>query len=69
MTVMIGTVLDGPATRLQAGQALQRMRLTAAVGGVPVRAVPSALCSAVDRQAMRRLVGGGLWPQAVLLLG
>jgi hypothetical protein len=37
--LIIGTVLDDPAARLQAGQAAQRVVLTAATEGVPVRSV------------------------------
>ena len=34
--LIVGTVLDGPAARLQAGQAAQRVVLTAAALGVPI---------------------------------
>jgi hypothetical protein len=67
--VVIGTVLDGAATRLQAGQGMQRVLLTAATGAVPARPMPLALRNPVARQAVRDQIGGGLWPQAVLVLG
>ena len=67
--VVIGTVLDGAATQLQAGQGMQRELLTAAAGALPAHPVPSALRNPVDRQAVRDQIGGGLWPQAVLVLG
>ena len=67
--VVIGTVLDGAATQLQAGQGMQRVLLTAAAGALPAHPVPSALRNPVDRQAVRDQIGGGLWPQAVLVLG
>jgi hypothetical protein len=66
--VVIGTVLDGAATRLQAGQALQRVLLTAAGGAVPARTVPSALRDARGRESVRDLIGGGVWPQAIVTL-
>jgi hypothetical protein len=67
--VVIGTVLDGAATQIQAGQGMQRVLLTAATGAVPAQPVVSALRNPVDRQAVRDHIGGGLWPQAVLRLG
>ena len=66
--VVIGTVLDSPAARLQAGQAMQRALLTATVNGVAARPVPAVLSDPADRAAVRELIGGGLWPQAVLLM-
>ena len=67
-TVVIGTVLDSPAARLQAGQAMQRALLTATVNGVAARPVPAVLSEPADRAAVRELIGGGLWPQAVLCM-
>jgi hypothetical protein len=65
-TLIIGTVLDGPSARLQAGQAAQRVVLTAATAGVLVRPLPAVLNLPTDRQTVRDLIGGGLWPQAAL---
>lgn len=65
-TLIVGTVLDGPGARLQAGQAAQRVVLTAAMAGAPVRSLPAVLNRPADRQSIRELIGGGLWPQAVL---
>ncbi|MET0863002.1 MAG: hypothetical protein ABWZ98_01580 [Nakamurella sp.] len=65
---VIGTVLDGPVARLQAGQAMQRVLLTAAVNGLAARPVPAVLGEPNGRAALRELIGGGLWPQAVLQL-
>ena len=67
-TVVIGTVLDSPAARLQAGQAMQRALLTATVNGVAARPVPAVLSQPAVRVAVRELIGGGLWPQALLCL-
>ena len=64
--LIIGTVLDDPAARLQAGQAAQRVVLTAATAGVPVRSLNAVLGQPAHRRFIRELVGGGLWPQAVL---
>jgi hypothetical protein len=64
--LIVGTVLDGPGARLQAGQAAQRVLLTAATAGVPVRPLPAVLNRPSDRQTMRESIGGGLWPQAAL---
>jgi len=64
--VVIGTVLDSPGARLQSGQAMQRAVLTAVVNGVATRPDPSALDQPAARLAVRELIGGGLWPQAVL---
>jgi hypothetical protein len=61
-------VLDGPAARLQAGQAAQRVVLTATAAGVPIRSLPTVLNLPAHRQTMRELIGGGLWPQAALSL-
>jgi len=64
--LIVGTVLDGPGARLQAGQAAQRVVLTAAMAHVPVRSLPAVLNRPADRQTIRQLIGGGLWPQAAL---
>jgi hypothetical protein len=69
MPIVIGTVLDAPSTRLQSGQAMQRVLLTAAVNGVPARPERGALHSTARRADLRSLIGGGLWPQAMLLVG
>jgi len=67
-SVVIGTVLDSPVARLQAGQAMQRALLTATVNGVAARPVPAVLSQPAVRVAVRELIGGGLWPQALLCL-
>jgi hypothetical protein len=66
--LIVGTVFDGPGARLQAGQAAQRVVLTAAAAGVPIRSLPEVLNRPAQRLAMRELIGGGLWPQAALSL-
>ncbi|MET0966861.1 MAG: hypothetical protein ABWZ02_10710 [Nakamurella sp.] len=69
LIVVIGTVLDSPVARLQAGQAMQRALLTATINGVVARPDPAALGQPAARATVRELIGGGLWPQAVLRLG
>jgi hypothetical protein len=69
MAVIIGTVLDGPGARLQAGQAAQRVVLTAATLGVPLTPLPTAFTSDDGRRQVRQMLGGGLWPQVLLRLG
>jgi len=64
--LVIGTVLDGLGAQLQAGQATQRVALTAATMGRPAKTMPQVLQQAGNRHALRELIGGGLWPQAVL---
>jgi hypothetical protein len=69
LVAVIGTFHDSSLARLQAGQAVQRVLLTATVAGLSasfrsqVVAVPSA------RKQLRELIVNGLWPQAVLHLG
>lgn len=65
---VIGTVLDGPAARLQAGQATQRVLLTATMCGLTARPVHGVLQDTESRQAVRSEIGGGLWPQSLLRL-
>ena len=55
-----------PAAHLQAGQAVQRVLLTAAVAGVSLYRAAEALSTAQGRSELRANLGGGLWPQAVL---
>ena len=63
--LIIGTVLDGLGAQLQAGQAAQRVVLTAAMMDQPVSPLRIVLQSNGNRRAVRELIGGGLWPQAV----
>jgi hypothetical protein len=65
---VIGTVLDSPVARLQAGQAMQRALLTATVNGVSAGPGPAVLSGPGDRAVVRELIGGGLWPQVLLSL-
>jgi hypothetical protein len=66
---VIGTVHDGPTAQVQAGQALQRVLLTAVSTGVDSQLLPDAGQQPSTRTRLRTLIGGGLWPQIVLRLG
>ncbi|QKV73902.1 hypothetical protein [Amycolatopsis sp. Hca4] len=65
----VGTFTDGVPARLQAGQALQRILLTAAAEGSTATPVPHALATTARRYELREHLGGALWPQAVLHVG
>ncbi|MEP6561830.1 MAG: hypothetical protein ABJD68_12260, partial [Nakamurella sp.] len=60
VAVVIGTVLDSAVTRLQAGQAMQRVLLTATVSGITAQPVPDGLTEPGSLAALRELIGGGL---------
>lgn len=66
VALIVGTVLDGPSAHLQAGQAAQRVWLTATTLGVPLARGDHLMWSSADRRAVRQVIGGGLWPQALL---
>jgi len=67
--LVVGSVLDGPTARLQSGQGLQRVLLTAALHGAPGQVDPEPLREPTGRRRVRTIIGGGLWPQAVLRVG
>lgn len=69
LVVVVGSFHDLPPSRLQAGQATQRVLLTAASAGLPACFLPSVIEVPDTRRALRTLIGGGLWPQVVLLIG
>ena len=66
---LIGTVHDGPTAQVQAGQALQRVLLTAVSAGVNSELFPDAGQQPSPRTRLRALIGGALWPQIVLRIG
>lgn len=69
MLAVVRTVSDRPADWLAAGQALQRIMLTAAVDGVQVGLLNQP-CQLPDlRAALRSLAEGTGYPQAVLRVG
>lgn len=67
--LIVGTVLDGRGAQLQAGQAAQRVTLTAAALGAATSPVGALLQQQENRRRVRELMGGALWPQVVLRLG
>lgn len=69
LLVCIGSFTDRPVDHLIAGQAMQRVLLTAMAAAVAASFVPEPVVVDTARLALRRVLGGGLWPQAVLRLG
>lgn len=66
---VVGTFGDGPLAQLQAGEALEAVLLTATARGLAASIIAAPLEVASGRAEVRRILGGGLWPQAVLRLG
>jgi nitroreductase len=69
LVVVVGTFLDVPLARLQAGQAMQRVLLAATAAGLSASFLSEVVAVTATRRQLRDLVVGGLWPQAVLRLG
>lgn len=69
ITAVVGSLRDLPTARLQAGQALERVLLTAVACDVHTDVLPAPLSGGGDRMRVRDVIGGGLWPQAVIRLG
>ncbi|WP_406630987.1 Acg family FMN-binding oxidoreductase [Amycolatopsis sp. WGS_07] len=69
MVVVIGTFADQPIDRLRAGQAMQRVLLTATARGIDASFISQPVEVPATRARLRDLLGGGLWPQIVLRLG
>ena len=67
--LVVATTLDQPLAQLYAGQALQHLLLLATVRGLAASFVAPPVEVAETRAELRGLLGGGLWPQAVLRLG
>lgn len=67
--VVIGTFADEPIDRLRAGQAMQRVLLTATTHGIDASFISQPVEVPAIRARLRDLLGGGLWPQIVLRLG
>jgi hypothetical protein len=66
---VIGSFHDVPLAHLQAGQAMQRVLLTATTAGLSASFLSQMVEVPGTRTQLRELIGGGLWPQAVLRLG
>ena len=69
LVVVIGSFADGRMDRLRAGQAMQRVLLTAGTAGLDASFISQPVEVAPARAELRKLLGGGLWPQIVLRLG
>ncbi|MET1074651.1 MAG: nitroreductase [Umezawaea sp.] len=67
--VVLCSFYDGPLGELQAGQALQRVLLSAAALGLSASFLSQAVEVDGTREELRRELGGSLFPQTVLRLG
>lgn len=66
---VVATFRDSPLTHLQAGQAMQQVLLTGTARGLGASFVAPPVELPEHRDAVRDLLGGGLWPQVILRLG
>ncbi|HVV19157.1 MAG TPA: nitroreductase family protein [Pseudonocardiaceae bacterium] len=69
LIAVIGSFHDLPLARLQAGQAMQRVLLTATEAGLSASFLSQVVEVPAARRQLRDLIGGGLWPQTVLRIG
>jgi nitroreductase len=69
LIAVIGTFHDLPLAHLQAGQAMQRVLLTATAAGLAASFLSEVVEVPSTRKQLRELIVGGLWPQTVLRLG
>lgn len=69
LIAVIGSLDDLPSAQLRAGQAMQRVLLTATVEGLSASFLSQVIEVPATRTQLRELIGGGVWPQAVLRLG
>ncbi|MGW4489216.1 Acg family FMN-binding oxidoreductase [Amycolatopsis sp. NPDC004368] len=69
LVVVVGSFGDSPADRVRAGQAMQRVLLTATVHGLDASFISRPIGIGATRTRLRHLLGDGLWPQIVLRLG
>ena len=69
LIAVIGSLDDLPLAQLRAGQAMQRVLLTATVEGLSASFLSQVIEVPATRTQLRELIGGGVWPQAVLRLG
>lgn len=69
LTMVIGSSDDSRLSRLRAGQAMQRVLLAATAAGLSASFVAQLIEVPNIRADLRTLLGGGVWPQAVLRLG
>ncbi|MBO0848130.1 MAG: nitroreductase family protein [Pseudonocardia sp.] len=69
LIAVVGSFHDLPLARLQAGQAMQRVLLTATLNGLSTSFLSQVVEVPQTRKQLRELIGGGLWPQTVLRIG
>ncbi|MEU0533880.1 Acg family FMN-binding oxidoreductase [Amycolatopsis tolypomycina] len=69
LVVVIGSFDDTRLDQLRAGQAMQRVLLTATAAGLDASFISQPVEVGSVRGELRDLLGGGLWPQIVLRLG
>ncbi|WP_410645067.1 Acg family FMN-binding oxidoreductase [Amycolatopsis sp. lyj-346] len=69
LVVVIGSFDDTRIDRIRAGQAMQRVLLTATAAGLDASFISQPVEVPAVRRELRALLGGGLWPQIVLRLG
>ncbi|WP_439381056.1 Acg family FMN-binding oxidoreductase [Amycolatopsis lexingtonensis] len=69
LVVVIGSFDDTAVDRIRAGQAMQRVLLTATAAGLDASFISQPVEVPAVRAELRQLLGGGLWPQIVLRLG
>ncbi|GAA0517749.1 hypothetical protein GCM10011581_21980 [Saccharopolyspora subtropica] len=66
---VLGSFRDSTFAQLQAGLAMQRVLLTATDAGLAASFLSQLVEVPQARKELRSLIGGGLWPQAVLRIG
>jgi hypothetical protein len=69
LLVVVGSLHDTNLALLQAGQAMQRVLLTATASGLSSTLWSAVMGQPGPRRELRQLLGGGLWPQVMLRLG
>ncbi len=69
LVVVLGSFDDKQADRIRAGQAMQRVLLTATAAGFDASFISQPVEVPAVRAELRTLLGGGLWPQVVLRFG
>jgi len=69
MLAVLAGHADGESAQLRAGQAMQAVLLTATSLGLSVSFLSQVIEVGSSRQELRRVLGGGLYPQTVLRVG
>jgi nitroreductase len=69
LIVIIGSFDDERIDWLRTGQAMERVLLTATAAGLDASFISQPVEVPAVRADLRRLLGGGLWPQIVLRVG